>query len=553
MDKVFLRELIESSQESEIVEFKEAKRNFDTDDFGKYFSALANEANLLGQSSAVLVFGVSDDKKVVGTQYRNSPQQLNNLKKEIADQTSVRHTLKNIEEVYYEGKRVLIFKIPAAPQGIPVAWKGHFYGREGSSLAPLSISKIEQIRAESQDDWSKEIILEATLDDLEPEAIRAARIAFAEKNPALSKELKEWDEVTFLNKAKLTIKGKITRAAIILLGKPESDQFLSPGTSTITWILKDRDGVEKDYQHFSCPLLLNVEKVFQKVRNLKYRYMQDDSIFPVEVDQYDPYLIRESLHNAIAHQDYRLGGKVTIVENEVGSLYISNLGHFIPENIESVLKSNSPESKYRNRFLANAMVGLNMIDTIGSGIRKMFLIQRAKFFPLPEYEITNDRVSVTITGRVLNLAYAKLLAHQPGLGLDDIYWLDQVQKGKAITDEIAKRLRSKRLIVGRKPNYVFSESVIKETGAKAEYIHNKVANTTHYYERSILEYLNEYGPASRKDIEGLLLKKFPEGWPDDKRKNKVRNLIQSLKRAGSIRLESHPRRWVLNKRLKVNE
>lgn len=34
--------------ENEVVEFKKAKRNFDTDDLGKYFSVLSNEANLRG-------------------------------------------------------------------------------------------------------------------------------------------------------------------------------------------------------------------------------------------------------------------------------------------------------------------------------------------------------------------------------------------------------------------------------------------------------------------------------------------------------------------------
>ena len=73
------------------------------------------------------------------------------------------------------------------------------------------------------------------------------------------------------------------------------------------WILKDRDGLERDYQHFGCPLLMSVDEIFRKIRNLKYRYMREALCFPE--GSYDPSFERHSL--AIAHQDYEMGGKVT--------------------------------------------------------------------------------------------------------------------------------------------------------------------------------------------------------------------------------------------------
>ena len=42
----FFNDLLTNPIENEWIEFKEAKNNFDSDDLGKYFSALANEANL---------------------------------------------------------------------------------------------------------------------------------------------------------------------------------------------------------------------------------------------------------------------------------------------------------------------------------------------------------------------------------------------------------------------------------------------------------------------------------------------------------------------------
>ncbi len=62
-----------------------------------------------------------------------------------------------------------------------------------------------------------------------------------------------------MNKAKLTINKKITRTAILLLGLPESEHFISPGLARITWELRDINNVSRDYEHFTCPLLLSVD------------------------------------------------------------------------------------------------------------------------------------------------------------------------------------------------------------------------------------------------------------------------------------------------------
>lgn len=89
------------------------------------------------------------------------------------------------------------------------------------------------------------------------------------------------------------------------------------------------------------------------------------------------------------------------------------------------------------------MVNLNMVDTIGSGIRKMFIYQRERFFPLPEYDFSNNRVKVTVTGKVLDMDFASVLARDDSLTLEEIMMLDKVQKRKAITKQEAAHLRKK--------------------------------------------------------------------------------------------------------------
>lgn len=161
---------------------------------------------------------------------------------------------------------------------------------------------------------------------------------------------------------------QITNAALILLGRTESIQHLTPFITQITWILKDNNGAEKDYKHFYPPLLLAVDKVFQNIRNITIREMPDGTLFPQEIDQYDPWVIREALLNCIAHQDYSKRSRISVIEFP-DKIIFSNAGAFLPGSLESVLNQEIPTHYYANQLLCTAMVDMNLIDTIGSGIK----------------------------------------------------------------------------------------------------------------------------------------------------------------------------------------
>lgn len=547
-----LDELIASQFETEVTEFKEAKNSFSFDELGQYFSALSNEANLHNKNCAWLIFGIEDKKHIiVGTNYRKSAKDLNNLKEEIARQTSEHLSFIEIYECKRKdpagkNQRILLFQIPPAPKGIPIAFKRMYYGRDGESLVGLSIEKIERIRSQSKsEDWSAKLITEASIEDLDSDAIQFARHVYIQKNPKLAEEVPTWDDQTFLNKAKLTINGKITNTAIVLLGKSESEHYISPATSKITWILKDKDGIEKDYEHFTCPLILSIQEVYKKIRNIKYRYIAEGNLFPDEVQQYDPYTIREALNNCIAHQDYTMGGKIILIEKEDGELIFSNSGDFIPSSIEDVIKSDAPENRYRNSFLANAMVNLNMIDTIGSGIKKLFNIQRNKFFPLPEYDLSDHKVKVTITGKVLDSNYARKLAEDKTLSLFEIMLLDKVQKNKKLTNEEYKLLKSKNLIEGKRNNYFISFTVAEITNQKPDYMKLRGINDD-YYKKIIIDYIKKFKTAKKGDLEEILLEKLGDSMTDIQKKNKIKNILQSLRRDGVI--EPHGKEWILCKK-----
>lgn len=533
-----LEHLLTFESENEILEFKEAKNSYDFNKIGKYFSALSNEANLSNRAEAWLIFGVVDkNRTVIGTNFRTNYKDLHSLKREIAEKTTNGITFKEIYEVEKEGKRIVLFQIPSAPKGLPIAWNGHYYGRDGESLSPLNLEEIERIRTQrAEEDWSIGICHGATIDDLSEEAIVKARELYAKKNPHLKEDIETWNSETFLNKAKITVNSQITRTAILLLGKSESEHYITPAIAKISWILKDRDNLAKDYEHFSCPFLLSADAVYNKIRNLKYRYLMEGTLFPEEVDSYDPYLIREALNNCIVHQDYTLGGKINVVENEESKLIFLNSGSFIPKTIENVLNSDAPTEKYRNKFLAQAMVNLKMIDTIGSGISKMFRIQKDKFFPLPEYSFDNESVKVVIEGKILDIEYARKLALMPELSLNEIMLLDKVQKGKELTAKEAKLLKSKKLVEGKRPNLYISSKVAKHTNQEEDYIKLRGIDDA-YAKKIMIDYLNEFGEAKRSDFLSLLADKLPDVLSESKKENRIKNYLQELRIDGTIEIE----------------
>lgn len=530
-----LDNLCSLSAENEIVEFKEAKNTYDFSKLGKYFSALSNEANLKGKAFAWLVFGVEDKKhNIVGTKFRLQRKDLDSLKGEIAKKTTNGISFIEIYELVKPNGRVLMFQIPSAPKGIPIAFDGHYYARDGEELAPLNIEKIERIRGQIiKDDWSAVIIPDATIEDLDEDAIALARKNYKNKFPEKAVEVDEWNAITFLNKAKVTIKGKITRTALILLGKDEAEHFLNPAEVKIRWKLIDNNGADVDYDIFNIPMILSVEKVFSKIRNIKYRYMQEGTIFPTEVAKYEPFSIREAINNCIAHQDYTKNARINVIEMD-DQLIFTNQGTFIPGTVEKVVIEDAPEEYYRNRFLATAMFNLKMVDTAGGGIKKIFNFQRARFFPMPDYDLSDEKVKVSISGKILDMEYARLLAKNNELTLEEIIMLDKVQKKKELSQYEEKLLKNKKLIEGRKPNYFIGLKVAQKTNQKAAYSKNKGFDKTYYLDL-IVKAIKEHKELNRKEVDELLWSKLPDWMTNTQKKTKVNHLLSELRRNNLIK------------------
>jgi ATP-dependent DNA helicase RecG len=186
-----------------------------------------------------------------------------------------------------------------------------------------------------------------------------------------------------------------------------------------------------------------------------------------------------------------------------------------------------------------------MIDTIGSGIKRMFLKQKERFFPMPDFDLsTPNKVAVRIAGRIWDVNYTKLLMSKTDLDLKMVVLLDRVQKNLPITDDEIKQLKKVGLIEGRKPNLHVSSAVAKITNDKASYIRKRGIDDE-YCKKMILDYLKEFKEGKKDDFEKILLDKLPEILDISQKKNKIKNILQSMKNQGKIKVEG--KIWKMSK------
>lgn len=122
-----------AENESRQLEFKRATTQFDSTKLMRYCCALSCEGG--GQ----MVFGVSDDKQVVGTQAFADPAKTEH---DIHNRIGLRCTFETLQA---DGKRVLILHIPRSVVGHPTSYEGRYWMRSGESLAPMSPERLREL------------------------------------------------------------------------------------------------------------------------------------------------------------------------------------------------------------------------------------------------------------------------------------------------------------------------------------------------------------------------------------------------------------------------
>ena len=526
------KQIVEIGKETKCLEFKSNYQ--DADRLGKYISALSNGACLDNKDFGYLYFGVEDETLILlGTSFdvsRIKAKGNQNLEIYLRQYITPKIDFR-IEDFYDEsGKRYVVFTIPAA-KGEPTCFMNIPYVRIDSSVSDLR-PYTEWMRTiyNSQKDWSAEIIEDATLDDLDKDAIAKAREGYKQRFPNLAKECDGWDDRVFMDKACLTIGGKITRATLLLVGK-ETAAYKLNHIAQIVWKCFQDGQMFGDI--YTIPFIRTTSELLGRIRNYRFKIYPKDSLIPAEVWKYDTESILEGMHNSIAHQNYEAGARIIVTEKQE-SLTFQNDGNFYDGDYKQYITGEKTPKSYRNPALVKAMVNIKMIDTQGYGIHKMFQSQKDRYLPMPDYDLsTSNEVVLNLPGTIIDKNYSLMLLANQNLTLTDAVLLDQVQKGHSIGSEAIAMLRKRKLIEGRLPHIYVSKNIAQAIDQKVEYSkHKGLADKK--CEALLLDSLKDHGSLSKKEIEMLLWDVLSDQLDDKQKKTKVYNILRKLRESGKV-------------------
>lgn len=503
--KNIIQELANKPKEEGWFEFKENK-SLSNSEIGEYISALSNSACLTKQPFGYLIWGINDNThEIIGTSISLKNRKEGNVELEFWLNININPKIDfSIHEFEYkEDTKITLIKVAAAKLQ-PVSFKGVEFVRVDSNKTKLkTFPEKERKIWNSSSDWSEQIIDVLTIEDLDEEAVKLAKDSFKQRNEnkPYYKDIDNWSVETFLDKAKITTDGKITNTAVILLGKSETKRFIN-NNLLIVWVYIDEHGLKKHSEIFEPPFFVAVNDVLNKLRNDKIKILSSKSVIPIERTKYDTWIIREALNNCIAHQDYSSESRIIVTEKSDEVKFFS-AGEFFQGTIEDYILNDYTPPKYRNFFLVNAMVNIGMIESIGSGIKRMFVLQKQRCFPLPEYTF-GDNVELTIYGNIIDREYTNKLMESPEMDLGTVFILDKIQKNYPITEND--------------------------------------------YKYMIIHHIQKLKRTDRESINEIMYDVLDKSLTEKQKQDKVKNMLYKLSKEGLIKNISGSRRksiWVL--------
>ena len=529
--EVLLQEWL-NGPEQPCVEWK--RNNADPERIGEYISALANTAALEGRPCGYMVWGIDDvTRGIVGTTFDPHMTKAHGNQALILWLTSQLHPSVPFEfhPFVSQGQRMLALKVPRAAH-TPVRFKDFEYLRVDSHVVkgnrhPERMRLLwQRLSHPLSAEWSGEGVTHdwSLLDSL---ALADGRRRFVKKQPRLADEVLGWSDERFLSELRVVRGGLLTRAALLLFGKPASVSWLGGVSPRLTWRLQDSQGVGLDYAHFEPPFVLTADDLIGRIRRLTVRILPPRQLAPLELSNYDDWVIREALLNCIAHQDYLQGGRVVVTERP-DTLSFFNYAVFLPGSVDRVLAGAYVEGRYRNPCLADAMLKIDLIDTAGTGIKLMYRKQRERYFPMPDFKIETSppSVQVQVYGREIDSAFTSMMFQATDLSLEEVIALDFVQKKQPIHATVTKRLRAKGLIEGQGRKLWISGRVARLSGQEVAYTLERGLDAQHY--KGLILGLLKLGPQRRLKIDQLLLEKLPSSIASDKRKTYVKSLLREM-------------------------
>jgi ATP-dependent DNA helicase RecG len=373
--------------ESEHLEFKEAKQQFDTTKLLRYCVALANEGG------GHLVLGVTDKspRRVVGSQAFVAASDLNDIKARIVDK--LRFRVETVELNHADG-RVLVFEVPARPMGQPLDFEGTYLMRAGDDLVAMTPDQLRRIFADGQPDWFSQAAKQGASADevialLDTQAyFDLSKLPYPTTRDAVLARLSSEGLIV------QTAQGwTITNLSAILLAK-RLDLF-SPALARKAPRVVIYEGNDKTQTREDKPgnrgYAVGFESLVEFVHSAAPQNHSIEQVVREEVKMFPKQALRELIANALVHQDFLASGASVMIEMYSNRIEISNPG-IPPIRVERFID----EYRSRNERLADLMRRLGLCEEKGSGVDKVVKATEIFQLPAPDFRVGEVRTTAVL-------------------------------------------------------------------------------------------------------------------------------------------------------------
>lgn len=526
-------EALLSEPEGRRLEFKAARNRYDFDELVRYVVAIANEGG------GTIVLGVSDSRprRVLGTRAFPEPGRTEGG---IFERLGRRVSVETLE---YTGHRILLVHVPPRLPGEAWHERGTYWMRAGESLVPMPDDELRLIHAESAPDFSADPLDDLSLEELDPDAIQEFRRRWALREG--NARIETWSAEELLQNAEMMVGGRLTRAALLLLGTEAAVRRRLPQAEIVfEYRSSEAAGPPQDRAEFQAGFLLTQDRLWEALSRRNDRQSYQDGLFRAEVPTFDEAVVREAVLNAFCHREYRLGGSL-FVRQYPRRLEVISPGGFPPGvTRENILDQQNP----RNRRLADALRRCGLVERAGQGVNLMFERSVRQSKPLPEYrEAGPHAVHLVVHGNVTNpafLGFIERVGEERLASFDtrDLLILHRLQANEPVPEELRARLP--RLLEigvvesvgrGRGARYLLSRRFYSAMGQRGVHTRRRGLGREEH-KALILRHLREHGRQ-----EGVALGELQEVLPSRSR-HQLNQMLSELRDEGLVRLEGQ-RRW----------
>lgn len=301
--KITEQELYEWIQKPENynLEFKKAQNSFSLTEIYKYTSAIANEWGWL------LILGIEDTtKNIIWTKAFTGTH--TSLPNDIA--VNVWWIRVDIDEVFLDGKRILIFRIPTRPTGRVIKYNKVAWVRYGESCKDMADEAYEKILSEIQVDETQKVVLWATLEHIDAIALEKIKRLWVQETGKT--EYLQFDVLKTLISLGLAHDAThIFLAGILLAGTEQALRKFAPQAEIILEWRSNKNKTNFDFRSIiRKPFVLALEEIWTTINARNIRFPFQEGFIQRQVWAYNEKSIREAVMNAFVHRDYHIQGGI---------------------------------------------------------------------------------------------------------------------------------------------------------------------------------------------------------------------------------------------------